>query len=90
MFIGCRACGSSMHHAMHIPDQRVVGHTPFPGQRVFIDMPESVKMPCARFAVFLAQQVGNPLPEGKTVEELAQAISEGYHEGEPWIIEWPR
>jgi hypothetical protein len=63
-------------------------YVPERGQRVFVDMPESMK-------IVFARRRANQAPyhwlkkHGISREELTQSILEDFHEGEPFIIIMP-
>jgi hypothetical protein len=87
--ISCRICSGPAKHEDWQHDQRAVEYTPFPGQRVFITMPESLRLPLARWRVFLATGTEFAVPAGQehhAIKELAGS----FKPDEPWLIEWPR
>jgi len=81
--IGCRKCDGSMQHIDWQDDRRVPHYVPQPGQRVFIDLPESLKEPLVRW------QIGQRKRKPDNVEELVMGMVRGFQPDEPWIIEWP-
>ena len=73
----CLKCAGTMQHVGI--DIDAPKHVPHRGQRVFIDMPESLKAPAARFML-----KGQP-----TDEAVQEAISWSFPEDAPWVIVWP-
>ena len=87
--IHCRMCGGAMKHENWKSDRYAPDHVPFPGQRIFIDMPESLKLPAIRWKFVLAKGTQFEIrPEQQ--KEATQELLKGFREHEPWIIEWPR
>ena len=81
-------CGKTIRHTDWQKDQYLPEYVPEKGQRVFVDMPESMKVVFARRRAKTAPH--SFLKErGISVEELTQSILEDFHEGEPFIITMP-
>ena len=87
--IGCRVCSGQMKHENWQSDRQVVDYAPFPGQRVFITMPESLRLPLARFRIILAEGTPYAVPKEQQ-DEFARELAKSFQPDEPWIIEWPR
>jgi len=84
--VSCRA--GSMVHFDWRGDVRAPEYVPQPGQYIWVDMPESLKAPLARWRIALAEGTPAEVPPERRAE-IIKAILEGFHEGEPWIIQWP-
>jgi hypothetical protein len=68
-----------MQHVDFGLDRCAPDYVPEPGQGVWVDMPESLKLPLARLQVLATGA------EGVTPAQLVAS----YREGEPWLIRWP-
>lgn len=89
LIISCRQknCKGGMQHVNWQSDIYMPNHIPASGQRVFIDMPDELKMPTARYMV--QRGMGDGLELTDKPENIALRIAESFHEGDPWIITWP-
>ena len=85
--IMCPKCGEFSRHINWNQDIRSENHIPSKGQRIFIDMPESVKKPLALSRIEHFRNTQHQVAEDKK-EELIQSIMAGFMEGEPYIITW--
>lgn len=78
----CPTCGTGdMHHIHWDCDCYAPGHFPHRGQGVWIDMPRSL-VPVVVSGVLGVY--GDAVPPG-----LAEALTENYGPGTPWLIRWP-
>jgi len=87
--MGCRrpGCDGIANHVEWEKDSYLPDHLPEPGDLLWIDMPDSLRMPLARRRV--AQFVGTPYyPPEDVMEETLTNIAASYREGEPWLIRW--
>jgi hypothetical protein len=86
---GYEDCDGSAVHIDWRNDIRAKDYVPKKGQRVFIDMPESLKAPLARWrvAAFDGTQFEPKSPEEREIR--IRQLAESFQEGEPWIITWP-
>jgi hypothetical protein len=87
--INCPKCNlATSRHINWQWDEYLPEYIPVRGQRVFVDMPESMKLVFARRRAFQAPD--KFLKErGISREELTASILEEMHEGEPFVIIMP-
>lgn len=75
--VACTDCDGMMQHVG--PDTEPANYIPHKGQRVFIDMPDSLKPPAARLM----------LGPDASDEEILEAINWSFPQDAPWVIVWP-
>lgn len=89
LFCACPICKkSSMAHRDWNADRYVPNHIPEPEQGVWIDMPDSLKRPCAAAQIRSADGTEYEL-QGEEREEMIKNIVDDFRDGEPWLIRWP-
>lgn len=85
--IGCKSCDGSMVHINWQSDKRIPDYIPMKGQRVFIDIPESLKRPLALERTDHFKDSEFKIPDEEH-EETIKAIMASFHEGEPYLVTW--
>lgn len=83
----CPKCGGEEQHVEWQRDKLAMEHIPHKGQRVFIDLPTSLKYPLAlrRIQSF----VGTPYEvKDEDRKEILSAILEDFKSDQPFIIVW--
>ncbi len=84
--IGCR-CGGSMQHIDWHKDIRIEDYIPRKGQRIFIDIPESLKKPIALKRIDIFKSTPHEVKEAEK-EKVMKSIIDGMQKGEPYVITW--
>lgn len=85
--IGCAECGGQMQHIRMAFDRQVTDHILNKGDRVFIDMPESLKEPFARKSLNAYKDSEHyDKHMSKSDEEQVKEIVDNMNEGEPFIV----
>lgn len=77
-----------MDHIDWGSDELAVAYVPKPGQYIWVDMPDSLKAPLVRWRLASFAGTEWEVPAERE-DEISKAMIEGFHEGEPWLIQWP-
>lgn len=85
--IGCNHCGGESKHINWKEDMPDENYIPHRGQRIFIDMPESIKRPLALHRIERFKNSPYRVDE-KEKEEVVKAIINSFHPGEPYLIQF--
>lgn len=88
--IACLNCGEDMLHIAWAYDVRKVNYIPEPGGPVFIDLPDELKPVIARIRIEASRGTEFYPEDAIAYTKLLQGLIDGFQEGEPFLIRWPK
>lgn len=91
MFLsGCLTCGGEkVAHVNWKDDRFEPDHIPQPGERVWIDMPDELRMPTARARMKSFDGTEHEEKDPVVRESTIRSIAINFPHGSPWLIVWP-
>ena len=93
MFLSsCLTCGDGKVAHVNWKDDRFdPNHIPQPGERVWIDMPDELRLPVARaqLAAFDREAPLSKELDPVERESIIKGMAEHFPQGSPWLIVWP-
>ena len=89
MFLSCAICGEQSAHVNWKGDTFAPEHTPKPGERVFINMPDELRLPTARARMASFDGTKYEEKDPKQRQIIIRDISKSFPQGSPWLIVWP-